>query len=392
MTARRMETLVTQFFASLNDRILAMQSRGEEIIRLDIGSPDMPPAQFIIDTLYRAACEPDRHGYQPHAGNLSLRQAWAEMYAREYSVTLDSNREILPLLGSKEGIFHLHQALIDPGDVVLIPDPGYLTYTQATRFAGGDPYYLPLLPEQNYTPDLSNIPVDVLSKAKLLWLNYPNNPTGASVSKDYFEQVVEFGLRHRILVCHDAAYSQVVFDGYRAPSILAIREAKETAVEFNTLSKSHNMAGWRVGAILGNETVIKTLYRLKTNVDSGHFLPVMEAAAIAMTQDQTWIERRNQIYEQRRDILVEGLHELGLKPNNPKASLYIWCPVPGGWTSMAFCEALLEKARVSVTPGVVFGAQGEGYVRIAITSSQEQIKQALENMKNSWKNFERNSL
>lgn len=392
MTARRMETLSTQYFASLNDRIIAMQSRGEEIIRLDIGSPDMPPTKHIIDTLYQAACQPDRHGYQPHAGNLALRRAWAEMYTREYSVTLDPEGEILPLLGSKEGIFHLHQSLIDPGDVVLIPDPGYLTYTQATRFAGGEPYYLSLLPEQNYTPKLSDIPADVLSKAKLLWLNYPNNPTGAAVHKDFFEQVVQFGLQHQILVCHDAAYSQVVFDGYRAPSILAIPGAKETAVEFNTLSKSHNMAGWRVGAVMGNKGVIKTLYRLKTNVDSGHFLPVMEAAAAAMTQDQTWILQRNKIYQQRRDKLIDGLLELGLKPKIPNASLYVWCPVPAGWTSMEFCEELLEKARVSVTPGVVFGAQGEGHVRIAITTPQEQIDHALGNMKKAWKHFERKAI
>jgi len=311
------------------------------------------------------------------------------MYAREYRVTLDANKEIMPLLGSKEGIFHIHQALIDPGDVVLIPDPGYLTYTQATRFAGGEPYYLPLLPDRGYLPDLTEIPEDVLRRAKLLWLNYPNNPTGASANPDYFQEVVQWAQQHRILVCHDAAYSQVVFDGYKAPSILAVAGAKETAVEFNTLSKSHNMAGWRVGAILGNETIIKTLYRLKTNVDSGHFLPIMEAATCAMTQDQSWLMQRNLIYQQRRDLLLSGLRELGFAPNIPNASLYVWCPIPSGWTSTAFCEKLLEEAHVSVTPGVVFGRQGEGYIRIAITSPKEQIERAIMNMKNAKQLFER---
>jgi LL-diaminopimelate aminotransferase len=384
MIAHRMDSLTTQFFASLEDRIRAFQSAGMEIIRLDIGSPDMPPAPHIIEALATAASKTDRHGYQPHSGNSALRQAWAEMYRREYEIALDSDREIMPLLGSKEGIFHIHQALVNPGDVVLIPDPGYLTYTQATRFAGGEAYYFPLLPERGFTPDLSKIPASVLSRAKLLWLNFPNNPTGASVTKEFFEEVVQFAAQHRILVCHDAAYSQVVFDGYQAPSILSVPGAKDTAVEFNTLSKSHNMAGWRVGAILGNAEVIKNCYRLKTNVDSGHFLPIMEAATAAMTQDQSWIMDRNMIYQIRRDVLVKGLLELGLKPNKPNASLYVWCPIPVGWTSTKFCETLLEKAHVSVTPGIVFGSQGEGYVRIAITSPKEQIEQALLNMKNAW--------
>jgi LL-diaminopimelate aminotransferase len=341
MIAHRMDSLTTQFFASLNDRISAFQSAGVEIIRLDIGSPDMPPAPHIIEALAAAAAKPDRHGYQPHSGNSALRKAWAEMYRREYDVPLDSDREIMPLLGSKEGIFHIHQAFVNPGDVVLIPDPGYLTYTQATRFAGGEAYYFPLLPERGYSPDLSNIPASILSRAKLLWLNYPNNPTGASVTKEFFEEVIRFAAQHHILVCHDAAF-------------------------------------------LGNAEVIKNCYRLKTNVDSGHFLPILEAAAVAMTQDQSWILDRNMTYQLRRDVLVDGLFELGLKPNKPNASLYVWCPIPKGWTSTEFCETMLEKAHVSVTPGIVFGNQGEGCIRIAITSPEEQIEQALSNMKNAW--------
>lgn len=389
MIAQRMDSLTTQFFAALNERINALKADGEDIIRLDVGSPDLPPAPHIINALSAAAGRPDRHGYQAHNGNAALRQAWAEMYRREFDVLLDADSELMPLLGSKEGIFHIHQAIIEPGDVVLIPDPGYLTYTQATRFAGGQPYYVPLLPENDYIPDFSVIPTDILSRSKILWLNYPNNPTGASVSLAFFNEVVRFCALHRILVCHDAAYTQVVFDGYRAPSILAVPGAKETAVEFNTLSKSHNMAGWRVGAILGNPEVIKTLYRLKTNVDSGHFLPVMEAATVAMTADQSWIVERNLIYQQRRDAVVEGLSAMGLKPHNPKAALYVWCPIPKGWKSAQFCEALIEQAHVSVTPGIVFGERGEGYIRIAIMSPLKQIEQALSNMRSVWSAFER---
>lgn len=389
MIAHRMDSLTTQFFAALDERINALTSQGIDIIRLDVGSPDLPPAPHIIEALSAAAAKHDRHGYQSHMGNAALRQAWAEMYRREYDVPMDTDGEIMPLLGSKEGIFHIHEALVNPGDVVLIPDPGYLTYTQAARFAGAQIYYLPLLSEKGYTPDFSAIPPDILSRAKIMWLNYPNNPTGASVSIAFFKEVVQFCARHHILACHDAAYTQVVFDGYRAPSILAVPGAKETAVEFNTLSKSHNMAGWRVGAILGNRQVIKSLYRLKTNVDSGHFLPVMEAATVAMTQDQTWVAERNLIYRQRRDALVQGLLELGLKPNKPQAALYIWCPLPDGWTSATFCKALIEQAHVSVTPGIVFGEQGEGFIRIAIMSPLERINQALVNIKNAWPSFER---
>ncbi|MBN1538121.1 MAG: aminotransferase class I/II-fold pyridoxal phosphate-dependent enzyme [Anaerolineales bacterium] len=391
MIARRMDSLTTQFFASLDERITALKTKGVDVIRLDVGSPDMPPAPFIVEALAKAAAKPDRHGYQPHTGNSALRQAWAEMYRREYGVLIDADREIMPLLGSKEGIFHLHQSLINSGDIVLIPDPAYLTYTQATRFAGGEAYYFPLLPERGFTPDFSAIPENVLSRAKLLWLNYPNNPTGASVGKEFFEEVISFSAQRGILVCHDAAYTQVTFDGYKAPSILVVPGAKETAVEFNTLSKSHNMAGWRVGAILGNQSTIKTLYRLKTNVDSGHFLPVMEAASAAMTQEQAWIAERNQIYQKRRDVLIAGLNKLGLQPGKPQASLYVWCPVPDGWTSAVFCEALLERSHVSVTPGTVFGACGEGFVRIAYTSPLERIEQALGNMSQIWASFERSA-
>lgn len=377
-SAQRLHLVPSQFFAALHSRIAALQAAGQEIIRLDIGSPDLPPAPHIVAALARAAANPGSHGYQAHNGPLALRQAWAEMYRRVHGVELDPQGEIVPLLGSKEGVFHLAQAILDPGDVALIPDPGYITYTSGTLLAGGTPYTLPLLPERGYLPDLAAIPADILRRARLLWLNYPNNPTAATAPLEFFSEAVNFARQHELLVCHDAAYSQVTFDGYRAPSILEVPGAKEVAIEFNSLSKSHNMAGWRSGAAVGNAQALKALYAYKTNADSGHFLPVMEAAVAAMTGEQGWLTGRNEIYRQRRDCVVSALQACGLDPATPKASLYVWSPVPAGFTSAEFVSHLLEKGGVSLTPGAVFGGQGEGFVRIALSSPTEQINAAMQ--------------
>jgi len=300
------------------------------------------------------------------------------MYRRVFGVELDPQTEVLPLLGSKEGIFHLIQAWIDPGDVVLAPDPGYMTYVQATRFAGGEAYSMPLLAAGGYLPDLKAIPALVLSRAKMLWLNYPNNPTSAVASLEFFEQAVAFARRHGLLLCHDAAYTQVVFDGYRAPSILEIPGAKEVAVEVNSLSKSHNMAGWRLGAAVGNPKALAALFRVKSQLDSSHFLPVLQAAVTAMDGDQGWLAERNEIYRQRRDLVVSGLQAMGFQVDPPQAAIYVWCPVPSGWTSLDFVTTLLEKAHVSLTPGQVFGACGEGFVRISLTAPNGQLSEAMQ--------------
>ncbi|MGW8250796.1 MAG: aminotransferase class I/II-fold pyridoxal phosphate-dependent enzyme, partial [Anaerolineales bacterium] len=308
----------------------------------------------------------------------ALRQAWAEMYLNTYGVSLDPEREIIPLLGSKEGIFHLTMAMVDPGDIVLIPDPGYLTYTQGALLAGGEPYFLPLTAQNHYLPQLESIPDAIASRAKLLWLNYPNNPTAASATTEFFAAAIQFARKYDVLVCHDAAYNQVTFDGYQAPSLLQVPEAKEFAIEFNTLSKSHNMAGWRVGAAIGKADALRALYVLKTNADSGHFLPVLEAATAALTGDQSWLVGRNDIYRKRRDRVVNSLREMGVPVESPCASLYVWAPVPAGWSSLEFTIALLEQARVSLTPGLVFGAHGEGYVRIALTETESRIEEAMQ--------------
>ena len=380
LPSKRMELFRVHFFAKISAKISAMQAEGLDVIKLDEGAPDLPPPSFIIDALNNSARHSTSHSYQPHRGIGELRQAWSSMYDRLYGVNLDPNQEVLPLIGSKEGVFHFPMVMIDPGDIVLIPDPGYITYTRGAVLAGGEPYYMPLLPENNYLPDLSAIPQEVLKKAKIMWLNYPNNPTSACASLDFFEQVVEFGKINQILVCHDAAYSQIAFDKFPAPSIFQIKGAKEAVIEFNTLSKSHNMAGWRVGVALGNREAIRLLYTLKTNVDSGHFQPIMEAATMAMNGDQTWIKERNEIYCQRRDIIIQSLNNVGLFPEIPSGSLYVWSPIFPGWTSEDFATFLLDEAEVSVTPGTVFGQYGEGFIRISMTASNKSIGEAMERM------------
>ncbi|MFZ5810198.1 MAG: aminotransferase class I/II-fold pyridoxal phosphate-dependent enzyme [Chloroflexota bacterium] len=380
-TATRMQSIQTQFFAGLGAKISALEAAGKPVIRLDVGSPDMPPKAHILEALWDSARCADTHGYQPHNGSRALLEAWARMYQQVYGVKIHPEQEVVPLLGSKEGIFHLTQAFIGAGDVVLIPNPGYLTYESAARFAGGEPYFMPLLPENDYLPDFDAIPEEVAQRAKIMWLNYPNNPTAAVAPLEFFRKAVEFGRKYQLLVCHDAAYSQVVYDGYRAVSIFEADPGKEVSVEFNTLSKSHNMAGWRVGAALGNAQAIKTLYTLKTQLDSGHFKPILEAAVAAMMGDQSWLEERNRVYQERRDILVAGLREIGLEPRIPKASLYVWSPVPPGWSSEGFCQSLLEEAQVSFTPGTVFGKYGEGYVRICVCAEAHVIEAAMERLK-----------
>jgi LL-diaminopimelate aminotransferase len=378
--ARRLRALPQNFFAQLEGKIAELQASGNDVIRLDIGSPDMPPAPPILKALERSANLADRHGYQAHAGPLALRQAWAALYQREFGVSLDSQDEIVPLLGSKEGIFNLIMAWIDPGDIVLVPDPGYMTYTRGTLFAGGEPAAVPLLPDRGFLPDLGAIPPEKARQAKMLWINYPNNPTGAVASLDFFSEAVDFARRYDLLLCHDAAYSLVTFDGFRSPSLMQVAGAREVAVEFNSLSKSHNMAGWRVGAVVGSRKALSALFRLKTNLDSSHFLPVMEAAIQAMTGDQGWLRLRNEVYRQRRDLILRAVQDIGLGAPTPRASIYVWSRLPPGWTSLEFVVAALENAQVSLTPGTVFGAHGEGYVRISMTIATEKIAEAMQRL------------
>lgn len=276
------------------------------------------------------------------------------------------------------------QALLDPGETALIPDPAYLTYANSTAFAGGEPYFMALKKENGYLPLLDEVPGTVADRARLMWLNYPNNPTGAVANKRFFEEAVEFAHKHEILLCHDAAYTRVTYDGHRAPSVLEIPGAKEVAVEFNTLSKSHNMAGWRVGVVVGNELVLEALYTLKTHADSGHFLPIMEAAAEAMNGEQGWIAERNEIYRKRRDLVAEHLRELGAAFQLPSGALYVWFSCPQGWTSLQFTEALLKSTGVSLAPGSIFGGHGEGFARLSLCVPAVRLANAMERIAGWW--------
>jgi LL-diaminopimelate aminotransferase len=376
--AQRVANLPPYVFAGLEKRVNALRAQGMDIIRLDMGSPDLPPPQEVIDALYKSAQDPTHHGYAGFSGVPALRQAMAAYYDRRFGVKLDPNNEVLALIGSKEGIVNIHLAFIDPGDVTLVPDPGYSPYTMGTYLAGGSVYSFPLLPEKGWLPNLEAMPADALRKAKLIWLNYPNNPTGATADLAFFERAVAFARKHDLLLCHDAPYCDVGFDGYRAPSLLQIPGSKDVAVEFNSLSKSHNLAGWRVGMAVGNAQAVQALGQVKSNIDSGIFRSVQDAAISALMGDQEWTEERNGIYQERRDIVLAGLRAKGLKPETPRAGLYVWTQIPAGYTSATFATHLMEKGGVSLTPGTAFGPQGEGYVRISLGLATPRVREAME--------------
>ncbi len=381
--ANRIQSLPPYPFAQLGRRIRELQAQGMDIIRLDIGSPDLPPADFIIDALCRSAHQPDLHGYGGYYGIPALRRAIADYYARRFGVQLDPDRHVVPLIGSKEGIVNMALSFIDPGDAALVPDPSYLPYTTGTLLAGGEPIFFPLLAERDFLPDLDAIPEEAARRAKILWLNYPNNPTGATATLDFFAEAVAFARQYDLLICHDNPYCDITFDGYTAPSLLQIPEAIEVAVEFNSLSKAYNMAGWRVGMAVGNPTAVDALSRTKTNIDSGIFRPIQNAAIAALGGDQSWLRERNEIYRQRRDLILDALQSVGIRARKSKASLYIWAETPTGFTSEEFAARLLEEVGVSITPGTVFGSQGNGYLRISLSMATDRIRQAMDRLTQS---------
>lgn len=380
----KLEPLSGNYFLLIGAKISSLRADGVDVIRLDMGSPDFPPPADIVEALTQSATQADHHGYQPFFGHEPLRQAWADMYQRLFEVKLDPENEIVPLLGSKEGIFNLTLAYVNPDDLVLVPDPAYPIYERGARFAGGDVVFMPLLKDDGYLPNFSNISPDVARRARLLWLNYPNNPTTATAGSEFFASAVKFAKEYDILLCHDAAYCQVTFGGFKAPSILQVPGAEEVAVEFNSLSKSHNMAGWRVGAAVGNLHALQALRALKPHIDSGHFRPIMDAATYALTGDQSWIDERNETYRKRRDLVVQKLNALGLQAASPQASLYVWAPIPEGWSSEDFTNTLLEDTGVSLMPGSFFGAHGEGYVRISLVASSARITEAFDRISDWW--------
>jgi len=380
--ARRLDALPVYVFASLGARLKALEARGLDIIRLDIGSPDGPPPETVIAALESAARDPGKHGYPMSNGLPRLRETIARYYQTRYGVTLNASDQVLPLIGSKEGIAHMALAWLDPGDVALVPDPGYPSYRLGAALAGAEAHFMPLSAGRGFLPDLEAIPEDVASRARLMWLNYPNNPTGAVAPMAFLEDAVAFCTEHGILLCHDVPYADVCFDGYRAPSLLAVSGAEDVAVEFNSLSKSHNMAGWRIGMAVGNRTAVGALAQVKSNIDSGLFLAIQEAAIAALEGDQSWMTARNAEYQGRRDALYDLLVETwGLECVKPQASLYLWARVPDGYTSADFTDRILEATGVSLAPGSVFGPQGEGYIRVSIGQTSERIAEAIERLR-----------
>ncbi len=379
--AKRIADIPPYVFAEAGQKLEQIRVKGIDVINLGIGSPDLPPPRPIIDTLFESALKPDSHGYGGYYGLPALRCAIADYYAYRFGVNLDPSKEIAVLIGSKEGIFNISLALLDSGDVALIPDPGYPTYSIGAHMAGGVSYLLPLREEDDFLPLLESIPADIAHAAKVIWLNYPNNPTSAIADFEFLSRAVHFAQCHDLLLCYDNPYCDLTFDGYRAPSILQVPGAKDVVVEFNSLSKTYNMAGWRVGMAVGNRDAIEALLRVKTNVDSGIFKPIQEAAIAALTGDQTWIAERNVLYQRRRDIVMEFLPLAGMRALPPKATLYVWARIPEGRTSQEFSSYILEKTGVWLTPGTAFGEHGEGYVRIALTVPEERLRIVAERLR-----------
>lgn len=373
--SRRMEKLPPYLFTAITRKIAEKRAQGVDVVTFAIGDPDIPTPRHILDSLHAAAEDPVNHRYPESDGLPELRRAIAGWYERRFGLRFDPDKEVQPLLGSKEGINNVALCLVDPGDVVLIPDPGYPPYTSGTIFAGGEPYYLPLREENGFLPDLEAVPEEVARRAKVLWLNYPNNPTGAVAELEFFQEAVRFAKRYDVAVCHDGPYSEVAYDGYRPVSFLQAEGARDVGIEFHSLSKTFNMTGWRIGWAIGNATLIDALFRVKDNLDSGIAQAIQRMAITALEGPQDCIAEHNAIYQRRRDILVEALRACGLRVQPPKASLYIWARVPEGFTSAEFAARLIEDVAVVVTPGSGYGRYGEGYVRLSLTTPDDRVEE-----------------
>ncbi len=379
--AERVRQIPPYLFAEIDRKKQELRKKGVDLIDLSIGDPDLPTPTRIIDQLVDAAKDPENHRYPSYEGMLHFRTAVAHWYERRFGVSLDPHGEILTLIGSKEGIAHIPLAFLDPGDYALVPSPGYPVYRVATLFAGGIPYSMPLLRENRFLPDFSKIPTGVAERAKLLFINYPNNPTAAVAERPFFEEVVNFADRHGIIVCHDAAYSEIAFDGYRPMSLMEVKGAREVGIEFHSLSKTFNMTGWRIGFAVGNREIVAGLGRIKTNIDSGAFQAVQIAAAEALNGYGTEAKGIVETYRARRDLLVKGIRAAGLEVESPRATFYLWVGIPTGYTSAQFASHLMEKSGIVTTPGVGFGDEGEGYIRFALTIGEDRLREAVGRLK-----------
>lgn len=375
--ATRLKQLPPYLFQEIDRLKAELKAKGVDVINLGVGDPDLPTPKPIIERLKQAAEDPANHQYPSYSGMDRFKHSVARWYGKRFGVDLDPATEVLTLIGSKEGIAHLPLAFIDPGDLALVPSPAYPVYHAATLFAGGESHYLPLYRENGFLPNLDAVSGDTARRTKLLFINYPNNPTGAVAERDFFEKVVSFAREHGVIVCHDAAYTEMAFDGYRPMSFLEVPGAKDVGIEFHSLSKTYSMTGWRLGFAVGNARVLAGLGQVKSNVDSGAFNAIQIAGIEALEGDQGCVAEMQRVYQERRDVLVAGLRRVGLDVEPPKATFYVWCPTPKGYTSAEFTAQLLKEAGIVTTPGSGFGEAGEGYIRMALTVTKERIEEAV---------------
>jgi len=380
--AERIKQLPPYLFKEIDQKKKEIAAKGVDIIDLGIGDPDLPTPPKIVEAMVQAVRDSANHHYPSYSGMDDFKTAIAKWYEDRFSVKLDPETEVIALIGAKEGIAHIALAFINPGDLALIPAPAYPVYNIGTLFAGGRPYLLPLLKENNYLPDLASIPEEATRTAKMIWLNYPNNPTAAVADRDFFEAVVKFAHKYQIIVCHDLTYSEIAFDEYKPMSLLEINGARDIGIEFHSLSKSFNMTGWRIGFAVGSREAIKGLGSIKSNIDSGLFQAIQLAGIEALRANKESILEIKKIYARRRDIMVKGLRDSGFKVNPPRATFYLWVPVPNSYTSVNLATRLLQEAGVVVTPGNGFGYPGEGYIRLALTKDESRLLEAIERIKN----------
>jgi len=376
--SERLKRLPPYLFREIDRQKEEVSARGVDIIDLGVGDPDLPTPPHIIEALKEAAADPANHRYPSYSGMHDFNAAVAKWYQQRFNVDLDAKNEVVTLIGSKEGLAHVPLAFINPGDVALVASPAYPVYSIGTQFAGGEPYFMDLLKANQFLPDLEAIPPEVAKKAKLMFINYPNNPTAAVATREFFEAVVAFAEDHGIIVCHDAAYSEMAYDSFRPMSFLEVPGARSVGIEFHSLSKTYNMTGWRIGFAVGCADVISGLGRIKSNIDSGAFQAIQIAGIAALKGDQSCVEDMRRAYRRRRDILVDGLRSIGFSVERPRATFYVWIEVPKGYNSAGLTSRLLTEAGVVTTPGNGFGAAGEGYVRMALTVTRERIREAVE--------------
>ncbi len=382
--SERIKKIPPYLFAEIDRAIEKKRGEGVDVISLGVGDPDLPTPKNIIDALHKAAQEPENHRYPSYVGMLRFREAVAGWYKRRFNVSLNPENEVVTLIGSKEGIGHIPLAFTNPGDINLVPSPAYPVYRIGTILADGIPRDMPLLEENGFKPDLSKISGDDAKKARLMFINYPNAPTTATAEKEFFREVIDFAKDNDIIVCHDNPYSEMAFDGYKAPSFLEIEDAKDVGVEFHSLSKTYNMTGWRIGFVSGNAEILAGLGKVKENIDSGAFQAVQLAGVEALEGPQDAVAKNMKILQERRDVMVDGLNDIGFEVDKPKATFYLWFKIPPSYkSSVEFSQALLDKTGVVMTPGVGFGEYGEGYARCAITQNKERLQEVIDRIKNS---------